>query len=157
MSRSIAEINQSWEKGFEVYLEENKTLAYMLLKKSKEFATHDALTEKINGEWVSIKWKELEEQIRSTAKALLETDILQIGEMAGIFSANCIEWAIADLGILATRAVSVPIYATNSIDEAEHIINDANIKILFVGNQEQYDKAKEIITTNIYLKKNHCI
>ena len=61
--------------------------------------------------------------------------------------------AIFDLAILAKRSVSVPIYATNSKEEAEHIINDAGIKVLFVGDQDQYDRAKKIITNSEYLKK----
>jgi long-chain acyl-CoA synthetase len=54
---------------------------------------------------------------------------------------------VSDLGVLATRAVSVPIYATNSKEEAEYIINDAEVKVIFVGDQEQYDKAESIIKT----------
>ena len=64
--------------------------------------------------------------------------------MEGIFSANRAEWSIADLVILAIRSVSVPIYATNSAEEAAHIVNDAGIKIMFVGEQEQYDRAKKV-------------
>ncbi len=153
MSKQTPASQRDWDKEFEEYLNENKTLAYMMLKKSEEFADSDALTQKVNGEWISIKWRDFGEQIRAVAKALLEMDILQPGEMAGIFSANRIEWAVADLGILATRAVCVPIYATNSAEEAEYIVNDAEIKILFVGDQEQYNRSKKIIAGNAYLKK----
>ncbi len=153
MSKTIPASQRDWEKDFEAYLVENKTLAYMMLKKSDEFADFDALKEKVKGEWVSIKWRDFGERIRAVAKALLEMDIVKPGEMAGIFSANRSEWAIADLGILCTRAVSVPIYATNSAEEAAYIVNDAEIKILFVGDQEQYNKAKKIIAGNAFLKK----
>ncbi|MGB4303235.1 MAG: AMP-binding protein, partial [Syntrophomonadaceae bacterium] len=137
MSNAIANSSIDWDQEFEAYLKENKTLAYMMLKKAEEFADFDALKHKVKGQWVSIKWKDFGEQVRAVAKALLEMD-LQPGEMAGIFSANRAEWAIADLGILAIRSVSVPIYATNSAEEAAHIVNDAGIKIMFVGEQEQY-------------------
>jgi len=69
-----------------------------------------------------------------------------------VFARNCSEWAISDMGILATRAVSVPIYATNSKEEAEYIINDAEVKVVFVGDQDQYDRAAEIIADNTFLK-----
>ncbi|HZK43398.1 MAG TPA: long-chain fatty acid--CoA ligase [Syntrophomonadaceae bacterium] len=153
MSKIIPNHAPDWDKRMAAYFEKNKTLANAMLQRSEEFAGHEALTGKVNGEWVSLKWEEVGEQISAVGKALLEMDILDVGEMAGVFAANCIEWAIADLGILTNRGVSVPIYATNSVDEAEYIINDAKIKIIFVGNQEHYDKAKEIIATNIYLKK----
>ncbi|MEA1959780.1 MAG: AMP-binding protein, partial [Bacillota bacterium] len=153
MSKVISNFNRDWDKSFATYLDENKTLAYMMLKKAEEFADFDILTHKVKGEWVSITWRSFGEQIRAVAKALLEMDILQPGEMAGIFSANRAEWAITDLGILSIRAVSVPIYATNSAEEAAHIINDAEIKIIFVGDQEQYNRTKKIILDNSYLKK----
>jgi len=153
MLKPLMESKRDWEKEFNEYLETNKTLAYMMLQKSEEFADDYALTQKVKGEWVSITWRDFGEQIRSLAKALLEMDILAPGEMAGIFSANRAEWAISDLGILTTRAVSVPIYATNSAEEAEYIVNDAEIKIMFVGDQDQYDRTKKIIQGNSYLKK----
>ena len=144
MSNAIANSSIDWDQEFEAYLKENKTLAYMMLKSAEKFADLDALTYKVRDEWVSITWKDFGEQVRAVAKALLEMDLLQPGEMAGIFSANRAEWAIADLGILAIRSVSVPIYATNSAEEAAHIVNDAGIKIMFVGEQEQYDRAKKV-------------
>lgn len=153
MSESLSNSHKDWDKDFAAYINQNKTLANMMLKKAEEFADYDALTHKIKGEWISIKWRDFGEQIRAVAKALLEMNILQPGEMAGIFSVNRAEWAIADLGILAIRAVSVPIYATNSVEEAAHIINDAGIKIIFVGEQEQYDRAKKVIADNAFLKK----
>jgi len=153
MLQPLMESKRDWEKDFASYLEENKTLAYMMLKKADEIPDRFALSQKLGEEWVSITWKDFAEQIRAVARALLEMDLLQPGEMAGIFSQNRAEWAIADLGILSTRAVSVPIYATNSAEEAEYIVNDAEIKILFVGDQDQYDRAKKIIGKNNTLKK----
>lgn len=153
MSKAIPNSQKEWEKGFAAYLHENKSLAYMMLKKAEELADYDVLTQKVKGEWVSIKWKDFGEQIRAVAKALLEMNILHPGDMAGIFSQNRAEWAIADLGILSIRAVSVPIYATNSAEEAGYIVNDANIKILFVGDQIQYDRAKTVIADSASLKK----
>ncbi len=152
MSKALSNSPVDWDQEFAAYLNENKTLAYMMLKKAEEFADFDALKHKVKGQWVTIKWKDFGEQVRAVAKALLEMD-LQPGEMAGIFSANRAEWAIADLGILAIRSVSVPIYATNSAEEAAHIVNDAGIKILFVGEQEQYDRAKKVMADSACLEK----
>jgi len=152
MSGTLTNLPKDLEQEFAAYLEKNKTLAYMILKKAEEFGDQDVLIHKVKGQWVTIKWKDFAEQIRAVAKALLEMGI-QPGEMAGIFSANRAEWAIADLGILATRAVSVPIYATNSAEEAAHIVNDAGIKILFVGEQIQYDRAKKVKAESPFLEK----
>lgn len=143
---------KDWQKDFNSYLEENKTLAYMMLRKSREYKGNTALIQKNKkGEWEKITWDEFGEKIMAVAKALIDKG-LQPGEMCAIFSQNRAEWAISDLGILATRAVSVPIYATNSKDEAEYIIDDAEVKIVFTGDQAQYDKAKSIIANSRYLK-----
>ncbi len=145
MLQPLNESKRNWDKDFEIYLKENKTLAYMMLKQAEKYKDRDALTQKNKkGEWESVKWSELGDKTKAIAKALIDID-LQPGEMCGIFSQNRAEWAISDLGILSTRAVSVPIYATNSKDEAEFIVNDADVKILFTGDQEQYNKAKQII------------
>ncbi len=143
---------KDWDVEFEQYLAENKTLAYMMLKNAKIFKDAKVLTQKnIKGEWESLTWTEFGEQITALAKSLIDMGI-KAGDMCSVFSVNCSEWAISDLGILATRAVSVPIYATNSKEEAEYIINDAEVKVVFVGNQDQYDKAQQIIADNKYLK-----
>ncbi|HOQ13121.1 MAG: Long-chain-fatty-acid--CoA ligase FadD15 [Spirochaetes bacterium ADurb.Bin218] len=150
--KPLFESRRDWNKEFEAYLQENKTLAYMMLKKSEEFKDFVALSQKNkNNQWESITWNEFGSKIKAIAKALIDLK-LQPGEMCAIFSQNRAEWAIADLGILATRAVSVPIYATNSKEEAEYIIDDAEVKIIFTGDQAQYDKAKAIIADNKHLK-----
>jgi long-chain acyl-CoA synthetase len=97
-----------------------------------------------NGEaWLSHTWDELSELITQTSKALIASGV-KPQENVAIFSQNKVEWSIADLGIMGTGAVSVPIYATNTADQAKYIIDEAEIKVIFVGDQEQYDKALEI-------------
>jgi len=151
--KPLLESKRDWEKEFEQYLQENKTLAYMMLQRAEKFKGNFALTQKNkNNEWESITWEEFGRKIKAIAKVLISMD-LKPGEMCAIFSQNRAEWAISDLGILATRAVSVPVYATNSKDETEYIVNDAEVKIIFTGDQEQYDKAAEIIKSNSHLKQ----
>ena len=142
----------NWEQAFDRYIGENKTLAYLMFKNSKIYKDNNVLTQKnIHGEWESVTWTEYADRFSAVAKFLIDMGIKK-GDMCSVFSGNCSEWAICDMGILATRAVSVPIYATNSKEEAEYIINDAHVKIVFAGNQDQYDKAAKIIGKNKYLK-----
>ena len=141
-----------WDKAFAKYIRENRTLAYMMLKNAKFYKDAELLKQKnIQGQWESITWNEYADRFTAVAKSLIDMGIKK-GDMCSVFSGNCSEWAICDMGILATRAVSVPIYATNSKEEAEYIINDAGVKVVFVGNQEQYDRALKIIPKNKYLK-----
>lgn len=142
----------SWDVEFKKYIRENRTLAYMMRKNSVLFRDNVIFRQKnIHGQWESITWAEYGERFTAIAKCLIDMGIKK-GDMCSVFSGNCAEWAISDMGILATRAVSVPIYATNSREEAEYIINDAGVKVLFAGNQEQYDKAARILSKNRHLR-----
>ncbi|WP_256745104.1 AMP-dependent synthetase/ligase, partial [Aeromonas hydrophila] len=66
-------------------------------------------------------------------------------EMVGIYARNMPEWTQADLGILAARGVSVPIYPTSTLDQLRYIVKDAGIKVLFVGEQPQFDQALQLV------------
>ena len=101
--------------------------------------------------WIGISWMELGIQVQNISKALLNFGIKEHQNIA-IFAQNMPEWIIADLAILSIRSVVVPIYATNSKKEVEYIINDAEISLLFVGGQEEYNKAFSVLESNNYLK-----
>jgi long-chain acyl-CoA synthetase len=95
--------------------------------------------------WSGYTWDELTSLIKKTSKSLIAGGI-KPQENVAIFSQNKVEWSIADLGIMSAGAVSVPIYATNTAGQAKYIIDEAEIRTIFVGDQEQYDKALEIYT-----------
>lgn len=94
-------------------------------------------------DWESYSWDELSALVRKTSAALLSLGLEQ-HENVAIFSQNKVEWSIADLGIMGTGAVSVPIYATNTSSQAQYIIDEAEIRFVFVGDKDQYQKALEI-------------
>jgi len=115
-------------------------LAFMIRESVRAHGAKTAMRHKVGGAWHSISYAEMGEKIRAVAKALLESGI-QEGDMVGIFAQNAPEWAIADLGILSAKAVSVPIYATNTAKQAAYIASDAALRLVFVGGQAQYDKV----------------
>ncbi|MBP7931110.1 MAG: long-chain fatty acid--CoA ligase, partial [Chitinophagaceae bacterium] len=61
-----------------------------------------------------------------------------------VLSNNRPEWLILDLAVQQTGAVLTPIYPTISVNELEFILNDASIKLVFVSDQELYDKVQSI-------------
>ena len=107
---------------------------------------------KQEGEWESIQWRELGEKINQAAKALIEMGI-EDQQMISIFSQNKPECSIVDIAALAIRAIPVFIYATNTAGQAEYIINDCQARLIFVGDQEQYDKAKTLFPNAASLRK----
>ena len=111
-----------------------------------------AVRAKKDGEWESISWREFGEKINQAAKAMLEMGI-EDQQMISIFSQNKPECSIIDIAALAIRAVPVFIYATNTAGQAEYIVNDCQARLIFVGDQEQYDKARTLFPNADSLKK----
>ncbi len=111
---------------------------------AKTLANLTALRYFKDNNWLSISWSEFQQQIDQISLALLANHI-DIQDKIGIFSHNMPRWTITDIGTLQVRAVTVPIYATNTAKQAQFIINDAEMKIIFVGDQEQYDQVLEIV------------
>lgn len=93
---------------------------------------------------IEMSWELVEKKTRALSNALLEMGV-NVQENIGIFSQNTIDWSLADIASLQLRAVTVPLYATSSVEQASYILNDANIRILFVGDQKQYDIVSELL------------
>lgn len=91
-------------------------------------------------QWIPITWNQFSQTVRQVANALVELGV-QEQENIGIFSQNKPECLYVDLGAFANRAVTIPLYATSSPAQAQYIINDAQIRYIFVGEQFQYDAA----------------
>ncbi|MBL4747185.1 MAG: long-chain fatty acid--CoA ligase [Flavobacteriaceae bacterium] len=130
-----------------------KHLVEVIKDNTKKYTTKEAIFYKdvASKEWIGISWNNFLEQIQNVSKALLHYGIKEQDNI-GIFAQNMTEWIIADIGIMGVRAVTVPIYATNSTKETTYIVDDAEISVLFVGDQEEFDKAEEIYKDNKYLK-----
>lgn len=103
-------------------------------------------------EWVDMSWAELQNQIDQLSYALLANGI-GVQEKVAIFAQNMPRWTMTDIAAMQIRAVAVPIYATNTAKQVEYILNDGDIKILFVGDQEQFDHALEIANNCPQLQK----
>jgi long-chain acyl-CoA synthetase len=116
---------------------ENRHLARMILSKGEEFPDQPALKWKEEGSWKTLTYDELSDRILKTASALEEMGISK-GDRVAIFSANDPKWVISDFAILTLGAITVPIYATNTADQAAYIIEDSGCKVVMVGDREQF-------------------
>ncbi len=64
------------------------------------------------------------------------------GDKVAIIAPNCPEWLLADFGIMQLGAVTVPIYPTVTPADYRHILQDAEVKAVFVANAELYEKVR---------------
>lgn len=124
----------------------------MIHDQSKKYGQRTAVRHREDGFWKDMSWSALGEKIRAVSKALLELNVKE-GDMVALFSQNRPEWSVVDYGILTIRAVSVPIYATNTARQAQYIVNETAAAIIFVGSQDQYDKVSLFADSSPHLKK----
>lgn len=95
-------------------------------------------------QWKSVSWNEFSRIVRIVSDALLAMDV-KVQENIGVFSQNKPECLYMDFGAYADRAVTIPLYATSSPAQVQYIVNDAQIRYLFVGEQFQYDAAFRVL------------
>ncbi len=93
--------------------------------------------------WCRIKGAELSELCLDAAKGFAREGI-EIGQRVGFYHPNMLSGLTAELGLFMMRGVSVPIYATSSPEQVDFIVKDAEVKIMFVGEQFQYNNAYEV-------------
>jgi len=116
----------------------------------QKFPQEDMLAAKENGVWRKYSTQEIKQLADSMSMGLLKAGIgYQDGSIEGrdkiaVLSNNRPEWLILDLAVQQTGAVLTPIYPTISVNELEFILNDASIKLVFVSDQELYDKVQSI-------------
>jgi len=65
-------------------------------------------------------------------------------DKVAIISNNRPEWMFLDLAVQKAGAVLVPVYPTLAVGELEFVLNDAEVKLVFVSDQELYDKVQSI-------------
>ena len=75
------------------------------------------------------------------------------GDRCLLISENRPEWFITDLSVMLSEAITVPAYTTYAEKDYEYIIENCNPKLIFVSNQEQFNKVKEIIKKRVLLQK----
>ncbi len=75
------------------------------------------------------------------------------GDRCLLISENRPEWFITDLSVMLSEAITVPAYTTYAEMDYEYIIENCNPKLIFVSNQEQFNKVKEIIKRKSFVVK----
>jgi len=110
----------------------------------------DMLAAKENGEWKTYSTAEIAETIDRLSLGLLNLGISagdrtpEGVDKVGLIAKNRPEWIMLDLAVQKTGAVLAPIYPTIAVAELEFILNDAQVKIVFVNDEELFHKVLSI-------------
>lgn len=103
-------------------------------------------------EWIPISWTEFSDTVYKVSNALLALGV-NVQENIAVFSQNKPECLYVDFGAYGIRAVTIPFYATSSEAQISYMVDDAEVRYIFVGEQEQYDIAFRIIPYSTTLHK----
>lgn len=93
--------------------------------------------------WKKISYNRFSQLVKQASNALLNLGAKPHDKIA-VFSQNCLQYLVTDFGAYGVKLVSIPFYATASEQQIQYMINDAQVRFIFVGEQEQYDKAHRI-------------
>ena len=103
-----------------------------------------ALACKREGVWVKYSIQHYVELTNLISYGMLEIGI-KPGDKVGLVSSNRPEWNMIDFATMQIGAVSIPIYPTISQDDYRHILNHAEMKMIFIEGKELRNKLKPIL------------
>lgn len=128
-------------------MQNNCHLSKLILEQAKKYGDRAALSYRdyTLNKWIPISWKQFAMNVKKVSLALLRLGV-QVQENIAVFSQNKPETHFVDFGAYGIRAVTIPFYATSSAAQITYMLNDAQIRFLFVGEQPQYDTAFSVIS-----------
>ncbi len=126
-----------------------KTIPEVFFETANKHPNKTCFLYKKEGVYFPITYKEVGNQIKILASALQKFGINK-GDKIAILSENRPEWAISDLAIMLTGAITVPLHATFSPKAICNTLKHSQAKILIVSNSDFLNK---VLLGQKYLKK----
>jgi len=110
----------------------------------------DMLAAKEGGQWRAYSTQEVKDIVDKLAGGLINIGI-GCGDMTdegrdkvAILCKNRPEWIMLDLAVQQIGAVLTPVYPTINVNELEFVLNDAQVKMVFVNDEDGYHKVMSI-------------
>ncbi|GAB3927024.1 AMP-dependent synthetase/ligase [Mucilaginibacter myungsuensis] len=108
------------------------------------------LNAKVNGEWKPYSTAEVHTMVNQLSMALLNAGIsagdatTEGRDKIALISNGRPEWVILDLAVQQIGAILVPLYPNSNAKELEQILNEAEVRYVFVSNAELCGKITEV-------------
>lgn len=123
----------------------NITRTFDILEAGKEmYGDRTVLAHKRNGAWVRYDINQYIEFANNVSYGLMAMGLKRNDKVATV-SINRPEWNMVDMGVTQAGMIHVPIYPTISIEEYRHILNHAEIKVIFVGDKNIYARLLPLV------------
>ncbi len=99
----------------------------MFFEQAARYRERPFLWRKRGGPYVPLTWADANARAVALARALLSRGV-GAGDRIVLVSENRPAWLIADVAIMATGAITVPAYTTNTAADHRHILTDSGAK-----------------------------
>src|ERR1035437_7481520 len=117
-------------------------LAAMMLALARAWPRRPMLRYQRDGRWQSIDWGTFGRMTASAARRLVAAGVSP-GDRVLIVADNCPEYAIAEVALMAIRAIPVPTYTTNMVADHAHILRDGGARAAIAGTAALAEKLRE--------------
>ena len=120
---------------------EPRTINDLFRQSMERFGSNVVMRFKRDRQWHDITGAALRERVWNVALAL-DREGVAPGDRVALLAESCPEWSLTDYAILATGAVNVPIYPTQTVDQVAYILRDSGARTLFVSNVRQLKRVR---------------
>lgn len=110
----------------------------------------DMLAAKESGRWKTYSTQQVKETVDRLSAGLVSLGIgpndmtVEKRDKIAILSKNRPEWVMLDLAVQQAGAILAPIYPTINVNELEFVLNDAEVKLVFVNDEDLYLKVLSV-------------
>lgn len=129
-----------------------QTLPHFCLESFRRNKKPDALAYKLGDVWQRISGADAIERVKKIALGLAEIGV-KAGDRVAVISENRPEWSLTDLALLSLRAVNVPIYTTQAVEQIRFILENSGAKLLLISGKKLFKHAEDAIRSVESLEK----
>ena len=129
-----------------------QTIPHFCFESFRRHNKRDALAFKVDNIWHYINGVEAIDRVKRIAMGLAALGV-KAGDRIAIISENRPEWSFVDLAILSLRAVNVPIYTTQAVEQIRFILENSGAKMLFISGKKLWKHAGGAIESVERLEK----
>ena len=124
-----------------------QSLVELYFKKSSEVDEKKPFLKWLKTNKPIYKWEDITKKIFQLTYKI--KSLIEEGDRCLILSENRPFWLITDISIMNAGGISVPIFTTYSTNDYEYILKDCKPSLIFVSNQDQFNKIKKFISKDI--------
>lgn len=98
----------------------------------------------LSGVWNDVTWQSFAHMVEGISHGIVQEGC-EIGDRIGIFSENSMHFLATYLAGFSAGVISIPCYASSSASQVRYIVEHSRMRLLFVGEQSQYNAAWEAV------------